>query len=275
MAQVTSSMPVAVRLSLSGLIALLGGLLLLAPRPGPVRAAEVPVVAAAADLQFALAEVAEAFSRATSLRVRLALGSSGNFTRQIIQGAPIEVFFSADEGYVRELAERSLTADNGRIYAIGRLVLYAPTGSPVQADPDMDDLAAAVADGRLRKLAIANPDHAPYGRAARAALTRKGLWEKLQGRLVFGENISQAAQFALSGTVEAGVIAQSLAISDRMARAGTFAVLHPSLYPPLRQKMVLLRGAGQTARRFYEYVQSEPARAAFERYGFALPTKAD
>jgi len=275
MAQVTSSMPVAVRLSLSGLIALLGGLLLLAPRPGPVRAAEVPVVAAAADLQFALAEVAEAFSRATSLRVRLALGSSGNFTRQIIQGAPFEVFFSADEGYVRELAERSLTADNGRIYAIGRLVLYAPTGSPVQADPDMDDLAAAVADGRLRKLAIANPDHAPYGRAARAALTRKGLWEKLQGRLVFGENISQAAQFALSGTVEAGVIAQSLAISDRMARAGTFAVLHPSLYPPLRQKMVLLRGAGQTARRFYEYVQSEPARAAFERYGFALPTKAD
>ena len=275
MAQVTSSMPVAVRLSLSGLIALLGGLLLLAPRPGPVRAAEVPVVAAAADLQFALAEVAEAFSRATSFRVRLALGSSGNFTRQIIQGAPIEVFFSADEGYVRELAERSLTADNGRIYAIGRLVLYAPTGSPVQADPDMDDLAAAVADGRLRKLAIANPDHAPYGRAARAALTRKGLWEKLQGRLVFGENISQAAQFALSGTVEAGVIAQSLAISDRMARAGTFAVLHPSLYPPLRQKMVLLRGAGQTARRFYEYVQSEPARAAFERYGFALPTKAD
>ena len=275
MAQVTSSMSVAVRLSLSGLIALLGGLLLLAPRPGPVRAAEVPVVAAAADLQFALAEVAEAFSRATSLRVRLALGSSGNFTRQIIQGAPFEVFFSADEGYVRELAERSLTADNGRIYAIGRLVLYAPTGSPVQADPDMDDLAAAVADGRLRKLAIANPDHAPYGRAARAALTRKGLWEKLQGRLVFGENISQAAQFALSGTVEAGVIAQSLAISDRMARAGTFAVLHPSLYPPLRQKMVLLRGAGQTARRFYEYVQSEPARAAFERYGFALPTKAD
>ncbi|OGA43066.1 MAG: molybdate ABC transporter substrate-binding protein [Betaproteobacteria bacterium RIFCSPLOWO2_12_FULL_63_13] len=268
-------MSVAVRLSLSGLIALLGGLLLLAPRPGPVRAAEVPVVAAAADLQFALAEVAEAFSRATSLRVRLALGSSGNFTRQIIQGAPFEVFFSADEGYVRELAERSLTADNGRIYAIGRLVLYAPTGSPVQADPDMDDLAAAVADGRLRKLAIANPDHAPYGRAARAALTRKGLWEKLQGRLVFGENISQAAQFALSGTVEAGVIAQSLAISDRMARAGTFAVLHPSLYPPLRQKMVLLRGAGQTARRFYEYVQSEPARAAFERYGFALPTKAD
>lgn len=275
MAQVTSSMSVAVRLSLSGLIALLGGLLLLAPRPGPVRAAEVPVVAAAADLQFALAEVAEAFSRATSLRVRLALGSSGNFTRQIIQGAPFEVFFSADEGYVRELAERSLTADNGRIYAIGRLVLYAPTGSPVQADPDMDDLAAAVADGRLRKLAIANPDHAPYGRAARAALTRKGLWEKLQGRLVFGENISQAAQFALSGTVEAGVIAQSLAISDRMARAGTFAVLPPSLYPPLRQKMVLLRGAGQTARRFYEYVQSEPARAAFERYGFALPTKAD
>jgi molybdate transport system substrate-binding protein len=239
--------------------------------PGAVRAAEVPVVAAASDLQYALADVAEAFSRATGLSVKLALGSSGNFTRQIIQGAPFEVFFSADEDYVRELAERSLTLDRGVAYAIGRLVLYVPKGSPVKADPDMNDLAAAAADGRLRRLAIANPEHAPYGRAARAALMQKGLWDKLQARLVLGENISQAAQFALSGSVEAGLIARSLAISDRMASQGSFALLPQESHPPLRQRMVLLKGAGETARRFYAFVQTSPARAAFERYGFELP----
>lgn len=264
-------MPGAYRRPLGSLIALLCVLPWLLSWPGAARAAEVPVVAAAADLQYALADVAEAFFRATGLTVKLALGSSGNFTRQIIQGAPFEVFFSADEDYVRELAERSLTLNRGVAYAIGGLVLYVPKGSPVKADPDMNDLAAAVADGRLRRLAIANPEHAPYGRAARAALTRKGLWEKLQARLVLGENISQAAQFALSGSVEAGLIAQSLAISDRMARQGSFALLPQEWHPPLRQRMVLLRGAGETARRFYAYAQTAPARAAFERYGFALP----
>jgi molybdate transport system substrate-binding protein len=263
--------PGAYRRRLGGLIALLGVALWLPFGPGAVRAAEIPAVAAASDLQYALADVAGAFSRATGLSVKLALGSSGNFTRQIIQGAPFEVFFSADEDYVRELAERSLTLDRGVVYATGRLALYVPEGSPVKADPDMNDLAAAVADGRLRRLAIANPDHAPYGRAARAALVRKGIWDKLQGRLVFGENISQAAHFARSGSVEAGLIAQSLVISDPMARGGSAALLPREWHPPLRQRMVLLRGAGETARRFYAFVQTAPARAAFERYGFELP----
>jgi len=254
---------------------LLGAVFWLASPPNAIAAVQAPVVAAASSLQYALPEIAAAFSRVTGLSVKLAFGSSGNFTRQIVQGAPFEIFFSADEDYVRQLAERSLTMGNGRVYALGRAVLYVPGNSRVKADPDMNDLAAAVADGRLRRLAVANPDHAPYGRAARVALTRKGLWNKLQGRLVFGENISQAAQFALSGSVEAGVIAQSLAISDRLARAGSYAVLSEKWYPPLRQKMVLLRGAGQTARRFYAYVQTDPARAVFEHYGFASPKEAN
>lgn len=235
------------------------------------RAAEVPVVAAASDLQYVLTEISQAFTRASGRSVKLATGSSGNFMRQIIQGAPFELFFSADEDYVFELAGRSLTLDRGELYAFGRLALFVPKGSPVKADAEMNDLAAALADGRLRRLAIANPEHAPYGRAARAALMRKGLWEKLRSRLVLGENVSQAGQFAVAGSVEAGLIAYSLALSDPMKRAGSFALVPQEWHAPLRQRMVLLRGAGETARQFYLFVRSPSARALFERHGFVTP----
>lgn len=238
---------------------------------GGARAAEVPVVAAASDLQYALVEVARAFTLATASPVKLSFGSSGNFARQIMQGAPYELLFSADEDYVRVLQQRGLTEGAGALYAIGRLALFAPKGSTVKADADMRDLAAAAADGRLRRFAIANPEHAPYGRAARAALMRKGLWEKLQARLVLGENVSQTAQFAVSGSVDAALIAYSLAVSEAMKRAGSFALVPHEWHAPLAQRMVLLRGAGGTARRFYAFVQSAPARAVFERYGFSLP----
>lgn len=252
------------------LLALLG--VLLSPFcAAAARAAEVPVVAAASDLQYVLTEISQAFTRATGRSVKLATGSSGNFTRQIIQGAPFELFFSADEEYVFYLAERTLTLDRGALYALGRLALFVPNGSPVKADSEMNDFAAAVADGRLRRLAIANPEHAPYGRAARAALMRKGLWEKLQSRLVLGENVSQAGQFAVAGSVEAGLIAYSLALSEPMKRAGSVALVPREWHAPLRQRMVLLRGAGETARQFYLFVRSSSARELFERYGFAMP----
>lgn len=234
-------------------------------------AATVPVVAAASDLQYALTEVAAAFTRASGRSVKLTFGSSGNFVRQIIQGAPFELFFSADEAYVRDLDAHKLTPDGGVLYAVGRLALFVPNGSPVKADADLNDVAAALEDGRLRKIAIANPEHAPYGRAARAVLTNKGLWQKAQGHLVLGENISQAAQFAASGSVEAGLLAYSLVISERMAQAGTHVLLSADWHDPLRQRMVLLNAAGDTARLFYAFAQSPPARSLFEKYGFTLP----
>lgn len=234
-------------------------------------AAEVPVVAAASDLQYALSEIAAEFNRSGGGSVKLAMGSSGNFVRQIVQGAPFELFFSADETYVHNLAERGLTVDRGALYAIGRLTVFVPNGSPVRADAGLNDLAAAFADGRLRKLAMANPEHAPYGRAARAALMRKGLWEKVQPRLVMGENISQAAQFAVSGSVEAGLIAYSLAVAGPMSKAGSYALVPADWHEPLRQRMVLLKGAGDTARQFYAFVQTPLARAIFQKYGFTLP----
>ena len=229
------------------------------------------MLAAASDLQYALTEVAAAFTRASGRTVKLSFGSSGNFVRQIIQGAPFELFFSADEAYVRDLDGRKLTLDGGVLYAVGRLALFVPKGSPVKADAALSDVAAALEDGRLKKIAIANPEHAPYGRAAREVLRRKGLWDKAQGHLVMGENISQAAQFAASGSVEAGLLAYSLVVSERMAQAGTHALLPAGWHQPLRQRMVLLHGAGDTARRFYAFAQSAPARALFEKYGFTLP----
>jgi molybdate transport system substrate-binding protein len=239
--------------------------------PQCVLAAAVPAVAAASDLQFALTEVAAAFTRAHGLTVKLTFGSSGNFVRQIVQGAPFELFFSADEAYVGDLVARGYAPERGALYAIGRLALFIPKGSPVKADAELKDVAAALDDGRLKKLAIANPEHAPYGRAARAVLTSKGLWQKAQGHLVMGENISQAAQFAASGSAEAGLLAYSLVISGRMAQAGSYILLPAGSHDPLRQRMVLLNGAGDTARQFYAYAQSPQARAVFEKYGFLLP----
>jgi molybdate transport system substrate-binding protein len=235
--------------------------------------AEVPNVAAAADLKFALSEIAANYEKATGKAVKLSFGSSGNFARQIPQGAPFELFMSADEGYVLKLAAEGWMQDDGCLYAIGRIALLVPHGSKLLADGELKDLVKAVADGRIQRFAIANPEHAPYGRAARAALERAGVWEQMQGKLVFGENVAQAAQFATSGSAQGGIIAGSLIKSPEVARLGTAAWIPESWHSPLRQRMALTRKAGDEARSFYDYLQQPAARAVFERYGFSLPVK--
>lgn len=228
-------------------------------------------VAAAADLQFALAEIAADYARATGRQVRISYGSSGSFARQIAQGAPFELFLSADEEYILRLATQGVLRDEGRLYAIGRLALLVPHGSPLTADSELRGLAAAIADGRLQRLAIATPEHAPYGRAARAALEHAGLWSALQGKLVLGENVAQAAQFALSGSAQGGIVAWSLSRSPELAKRSSAVLIPAAWHPPLRQRMALTRRAGDAAIRFYDYLQQPAARAVFERYGFALP----
>jgi molybdate transport system substrate-binding protein len=237
----------------------------------PLRAQEAPVVAAAADLQFALTDVAQAFKAETGREVRLTFGSSGNFYRQIRQGAPFQMFLSADEHFVLDLAAEGLTSDEGTIYAVGRIVLVAPHDSPLKPDSDLADLKAGLADGRIRKFAIANPEHAPYGRRAEEALRHAGLWDSIREKLVLGENVSQAAQFAMSGSAQGGIVAYSLALAPSMAKLGTFALIPENWHRPLRQRMVLLANAGETARDFYAYMQSPDARAIMRRYGFVLP----
>lgn len=235
--------------------------------------ADAPVIAGATDLKFALEEIAAAFKESTNLEVKLVFGSSGNLYRQIGQGAPFQMFLSADEGFVSKLADAGKTLDRGELYAVGRVVILVPHGSPLKADGQLNDLAAALADGRLRKFAIANPEHAPYGKRAVEALKHAGLWEKIKDKLVLGENVSQAAQFATSGGTQGGIIAYSLALAPAVARLGSFALIPDSWHEPLRQRMVILKGADDTTRVFYRYMQRPRARAVMKRYGFLLPAE--
>ena len=246
-------------------------LLLAIAASSAARAGEAPAIAAAADLKFALTEVADAFRAETGREVRLTFGSSGNFFRQLQESAPFEIYFSADEQFVFDLAAMGLTADQGELYATGRIVLFAPHGSPLQVDAALAGLRTALAEGRITRFAIANPDHAPYGRRAEEALRHAGLWEALADRLVLGENVAQAAQFATSGNAQGGIIAYSLALAPEVQKRGSFALIPQDWHAPLRQRMVLLKNAGPVAEQFFAYMQSPPARAIMVRYGFILP----
>ena len=236
--------------------------------------ADVVRVAAASSLNHALPALAAAFEKATGHTLSVSYGASGNLTRQIERGAPFDIFFSADESHVQRLVERDLTRDVGALYALGELVLFVPAGSPIAATGDLSGLATALQTGTLRRLALANPEHAPYGRAAQTALTRAGLWQPLQNRqgaLVIGESVAQAARFVLSGDVDAGLIPRSLAIMPVLDENGDWAAVDPALYQPLRQRMVLLRDAPQAAVALYDFAQTPAAQAILAEFGFATP----
>lgn len=251
------------RRGLAAACALLGAAVASAQQP--------PTIAAAADLQFAVEEIAARFKADAGRAVRLTFGSSGNFARQIEQGAPFALFMSADEDLVFRVADAGRTVDRGTLYAIGRIVLLVPHGSPLPVDGELKGLAAALAAGRITRFAIANPEHAPYGRRAEEALKHAALWEAVRPHLVFGENVAQAAQFATSGSADGGIIAYSLALSERVSAKGRFALIPDTWHQPLRQRMVLLKGADETARLFYDYLQQPAARQILRRYGFVLP----
>jgi molybdate transport system substrate-binding protein len=230
-------------------------------------------IAAASDLQFALESVARQFTADTGERVALVFGSSGNLARQITEGAPFDLFLSADESFVEKLAGAGLTRDAGVLYAQGRLVLFAPTGSPLIVDEGLAGLTRMVANGAVKRFAIANPEHAPYGRAAEAALKATDLWRSLQPALVLGENVSQAAQFAVTGDAAGGILAYSLVLAPALRGRGTYVLLPESLHEPLRQRMVLLKRATATAERFYHYLRQPSARETLRQFGFAAPAQ--
>lgn len=232
---------------------------------------DAPVVAAASDLQFAIEEVAAAFARDTGMQVRLSMGSTGNFARQIREGAPFEIFMAADEQFIADLHAEGLTRDAGELYAIGRIVIMAPHGSTLTPDPELDHLAEMLAEGQITRFAIANPEHAPYGMRAREALISRGLWGALHPFMVLGENVSQAAQFALSGNAEGGIIAYSLALAPQVAPLGRYELIPEDWHAPLRQRMALLNNSGPVAEAFYAYMMEPAAREIMERFGFVLP----
>lgn len=253
-----------------GLLAVLC-LLQTAPAQGDSARSDSPVIAVASSVQLAVQEVAEAFTAETGHSLRLSFGSSGNFSRQIRSGAPFELFLSADEAFVLDLARDGFVRDEGRVYVVGRLALVVPGDSPLTADESLDGLEQALEAGDIRRFAIANPEHAPYGMRAREALQHRGLWRELQPTLVLGENVSQAAQFALSGSTQGGLIAYSQAVAPELAVRSRHALVPEHWHQPLRQRMVLVEDAGPVAEAFYRYLQGERARAILSRYGFSTP----
>ncbi len=244
---------------------------LLVGSPSAALAQRPPTIAAAANLNFALEEVADRFARDTGARVELVFGASGTLARQIQDGAPFEMFLAADEEFPNQLSAARLTRDPGVVYAVGRLVIFAPRGSPLVVDDRLEGLARLLRTGGVSRFAIANPEIAPFGRAAEAVLRKRGLWEAMRARLVLGDTIAQAAQFATTGNAVGGLIAYSLALSPGFAERGTYAVVPEADHPPIRQRMVLLKRAGPVAERFYQYLQGADARAMLRRHGFAVP----
>jgi molybdate transport system substrate-binding protein len=239
---------------------------------GSVRAQKQEVrVAAAADLKFAMSDLARQYEKQTGNEVNATYGSSGNFFSQIQNGAPFDVFFSADFDYPRKLEAAGL-AEPGTLYeyAVGRIVIWMPPYSTV----DVAKLGwTALLDAGVQKIAIANPEHAPYGRAAVAALRKAGIYERVAAKLVYGENISQAAQFVQSGNAQAGIVALSLATAPAM-KDGKRWEIPAEMHSPIQQAAILLKSAKnkEAARAFLEFVKSEAGSATLAKYGFLFPS---
>jgi molybdate transport system substrate-binding protein len=238
----------------------------------PVQAGEISI-AAASDLNFAFKEIVAEFEKKTGHTVKLSLGSSGNFLAQISNGAPFDLFFSADISYPKKLEEAGLTEPGTLyMYAVGRIVVWVPKGSPI----DVASLGIkALQHPSVKKIAIANPKHAPYGRAAVAAMEHLRVYDAVKDRLVLGENISQTAQFVLTGGADIGIIALSLAVAPAMKETGTYWEIPLEAYPRLEQGALVLKAAKdpKTARAFLDYIKGPEGAGVFKRYGFFLPEK--
>jgi len=230
------------------------------------------VVAAAADLSSALPEIAQAFERKTGIKVKLSFGASGAITQQIRNGAPFDIFFSADMDYPKQLIASGEGDGNSLYeYAVGRLVLWVPAESPLDVHKGMDVLL----DPSVKKIAIANPQHAPYGRAALEALKHAGVYGRVADRLVMGENISQAAQFVESGNAQVGFVALAHAASPAMRGKGKYWEIPTDYYPPLAQGVIAMAHSQRKkeSSQFLDYLRSNEVADILRRYGFTLPQK--
>jgi len=233
------------------------------------------LVAAASDLGYCIDELVGAYRKtAPDAEPKVSLGASGNFFAQIRNGAPFEVFLSADMDYPRQLSKTG-AADGATLapYAIGRLALWS-------LDPQVDPargLAALVADAGVKRFAIANPVTAPYGRAAKAVLERDGLWNKVQPKLVIGENIAQTAQFVQTGNAQAGIVSYATLYGSKLKGVGRYALLPMNGLPPIEQGAIVTKAgaANPHAAAFIRFLGSPEARAILVRHGFSLPGAAE
>jgi molybdate transport system substrate-binding protein len=228
-------------------------------------------VAAAADLSSALQDIADRYEKKNGVHLKLSFGASGALTQQIQNGAPFDLFFSADMDYPRQLIAAG-AADQASLYqyAVGRLVLWVPLDSPLDLDHKGMD---ALLDPSVKKIAVANPQHAPYGRAAVAALKHAGMYDRVAGQLVLGENVAQAAQFVESGNAQAGFVALAHAVAPGMRDKGKYWEVPADFYPPLVQGVVVISHSQhkKEAAEFLEYIKTKETSELLRRFGFTLP----
>ena len=229
-------------------------------------------VAAAADLQSIFQDVAARFQKSSGVAVKISFGSSGNFFTQIQNGAPFDVFFSADIEYPKKLEAAGL-AEPGTLYsyASGKIILWVPADSKL----DLSRGLPALLDPSVKKIAIANPDHAPYGRAAVASLKHSGLYDKLSQKVVLGENISQTMSFVSSGSAEVGIVALSLAMSPALQGKGRYVEIPSDTYPQIEQGAVVLKNSPnkELAEQFLDFVKSKAIQDLLRDYGFSIPSR--
>ena len=254
---------------------LIAALLMLAIAAGLTReaGADEITVAAAADLTFAFKDVTARFQQQTGAQVKLSLGSSGNFYSQIQNGAPFDLFFSADMSYATKLRDAGLIEPGSLTeYAIGKIVLWAPSSSKVDVGAGL----SALKDPSIHKIAVANPEHAPYGRAAVAAMKHEGVYDAVKDKIVLGENISQTAQFVQSGNADIGIIALSLAMAPAMKGKGKYMAIPADDYSPIEQAAVILKSSHKKdlAQRFLAFIKTPEIIALMQSYGFAIPKDA-
>ncbi|HEV3262638.1 MAG TPA: molybdate ABC transporter substrate-binding protein [Gemmataceae bacterium] len=229
-------------------------------------------VAAAANMKFAFDEVAAEFQKMyPQIKVTVTYGASGNFFAQLCNKAPFDVFLSADEDYPRELIGKGLAAENSQfVYAVGKIVVWVPNNSPL----DLNMLGIrAVADPAVRKVAIANPRHAPYGRAAESAMKKLGVYEQVKDRLVLGDNVEQVAHFLHIGATDIGIVPLSLALAPAMREKGRYWVVPTDAYPPLAQAGVILSWAedNEGAVSLRAFLTGTQGREVLERHGYDFP----
>jgi molybdate transport system substrate-binding protein len=229
-------------------------------------------IAAAGDLEWVMAEVAHRFEDETQDRIEVTYGSSGNFFQQLENGAPFDLFFSANLDYPRKL-EQDGFAEAGSLYeyAEGKLVTWVPNSSSLDVDQGIELLV----NGSITKIAIANPRHAPYGEAAVAAMRHEGIYDKVQSKLVLGENVSQALSFVVSGSADVGLVALSLALSPSVREKGRFAEISRADYPAIRQACVILKSSKnkEIARQFLKFMRTPAISALLRDYGFDVPDR--
>lgn len=241
------------------------------PHRSDAQGAAVVTVAAAADLRLALDQIAAMFETTHGATVRITYGSSGNLARQFAQGAPFELFLSADEALAQPLVDAGRAEGPGMVYGVGRLALIARKASTIEAESGLAAVKNALVANTIARFAIANPEHAPYGARAREALQKFGVWDQLQGRLVLAENVAQAAQFVATGAADAGMTALPLVkVGDALATL-RFSVVPAEYHTPLRQRMVLAKQAGAPARALYAFIASPGAQAILRTFGFEQP----